>query len=284
MTRTALHPPQEPSGPAFADSEGLRAVLMRLHEAGPGAWRHDPEAAELMRFAADRYAALARKYDQEPADAAVAAFEAMRNTSTRSAADPWAVVTVAVRITLIAEHRAHGLLTSTDRARRPQYSVFHDAERFSDRESELTEYHPAFHVPPHHHNGNGHQPDDVSEVDVWWVVEQTARLLVLLGWPAGTAWTLVEHVCARLADIGDRHNAYETLRRDKALRANLDLPHQSWIGLLRLTLGHPTGTGALRHGVLARLLVGDRLADLLDDDDLVLTAVAANPAGGGRGG
>lgn len=73
MTRTALHPPQEPSGPAFADSEGLRAVLMRLHDAGPGAWRYDPEAAELMRFTADRYAALARKYDQEPADAAVAA-------------------------------------------------------------------------------------------------------------------------------------------------------------------------------------------------------------------
>lgn len=86
------------------------------------------------------------------------------------------------------------------------------------------------------------------------------------------------------ADIGDRHNAYETLRRDKALRANLDLAHHSWIGLLRLTLGHPTATGALRHGVLARLLVGDTLADLLDDDHLVLTAVAANPAGGGRGG
>lgn len=188
-----------------------------------------------------------------------------------------------MRITLIAEHRAHGLLTSTDRARRPQYSVFHDAERFSDRESELTEYHPAFHVPPHH--SNGHQPDGPGvEVDVWWVVEQAARLLVLLGWPADTAWTLVEHVCARLADIGDRHNAYETLRRDKALRANLDLPHQAWIGLLRFTLGHPTATGALRHGVLARLLVGDTLADLLDDDDLVFTAVAANPAGGGCGG
>lgn len=281
MTRTALHPPQEPSGSAFADSEGLRAVLMRLHEAGPGAWRHDHEAAELMRFVADRYAALARKYDQEPADAAVAAFEAMRNSSTRTADDPWAVVTVAVRITLIAEHRAHGLLTSTDRARRPTYSAFHDAQRFSDRESELTEYHPAFHVPPHDHGG---QPDGGAGVDVWWVVEQTARLLVLLGWPADTAWTLVEHVCARLADIGDRHNAYETLRRDKALRANLDLPHHSWIGLLRLTLGHPTATGALRHGVLARLLVGDTLIELLDDDHLVLTAVAANPAGGGRGG
>src|SRR5690606_8505598 len=149
-----------------------------------------------------------------------------------------------------------------DRARRPQYSIFHDAERFSDREVELTEYHSAFHVPPHH-NGNGHDLDDGgAEVDVWWVIEQTCRLLVLLGWPADTAWTLVEHVCARLADIGDRHSAYETLRRDKALRANLDLPHESWIGLLRLTLGHPTATGALRHGVLARPLGADTPADL----------------------
>lgn len=124
--------PQSPeSEPAFASSEGLRVLLTRLHQAGPGAWRKDPDAAALMVFTANRYAALARKYELEPADAAVAAFEAMLNDSTRTANDPWAVVTVAVRVTLIAEHRAQGLLTSTDRARRPQYSMFHDADRKS---------------------------------------------------------------------------------------------------------------------------------------------------------
>ena len=34
----------------FDDSEALRALLTRLHEAGRGAWRHDPEAAALMEL------------------------------------------------------------------------------------------------------------------------------------------------------------------------------------------------------------------------------------------
>ena len=282
MTATLL-PPKTSTGPAFADPEGLRALLVRLHRAGPGAWRHDREAAELMTFAADRYAGLARKYGHDPADAAVAAFEAMQNASTRTAEDPWAVVTVAVRITLIAEHRAHGLLTSTDRARRARYSRFHDAERFCDRQVPLADYHPALHAPADHdrHDGGG---------DGVWVVEHSTRLLMLLGWPPATTWTAVEYVCARLADIGDRHAAYEILRRDKALRAQLDLPHQAWIGLLRLMLGHASATGVLRHGVLARLLVGDTLAEMLTDDDLVTLAVTARGdradqtrAGDGRG-
>ena len=105
-----------------------------------------------------------------------------------------------------------------------------------------------------------------------WVVEHTTRLLMLLGWPpprpghrsstSAPGWPTSATVTA----------AYETLRRDKALRAQLDLPHETWIGLLRITLGHPTATGMLRHGVLARLLVGDTLPDLLADDDLVATA------------
>ena len=282
---TTLFPPSTvavdaSAEPAFADPEGLRTLLVRLHHAGPGAWRHDRQAGELMTFAAERYAGLARKFGHEPADAAVAAFEAMRNEATRTAADPWAVVTVAVRITLIAEHRAHGLLTSTDRARRARYSVFHDAERFSDRSVALADYHPALHAPP----VNDAHDDDAG--DGVWVVEHATRLLMLLGWPPATTWTAVEYICARLADIGDRHAAYETLRRDKALRAQLDLPHQTWIGLLRITLGHPTATGRLRHGLLARLLVGDTLTDLLADGEVVAAAVDARPrhrAGDGGG-
>ena len=32
---------------AFETSEGLRALIVRLHEAGDGAWRDDPDAASL---------------------------------------------------------------------------------------------------------------------------------------------------------------------------------------------------------------------------------------------
>ena len=39
MTHTAESEP-------FATTEGLRALLIRLHEAGPEGWRRDPEAAQ----------------------------------------------------------------------------------------------------------------------------------------------------------------------------------------------------------------------------------------------
>ena len=129
---------------SFKSSEGLRALLERLHQDNGAGWRDDSEAAALMRHAADRYAALARKHGLDPWEAAAAAFDAMRSPSIRRADDPWAMVTRAVQVTCIAEERARGLLCSVHQARRPRYSVFHDAERFSDRENSLLEFHPAF--------------------------------------------------------------------------------------------------------------------------------------------
>jgi hypothetical protein len=275
MPDTAPYAHEESSGLAFADPEGLRALLFRLHNAGRGAWRADAEAASLMRFAADRYASLAHKYGFEPADAAVAAFEAMLNESTRTAQDPWAVVTVAVRITLIAENRAGGLLTSTERARRPQYSVFHDVERFSDRENELIDYHPALQSPAADillADAQDDQPRALRAID------DTAAMLVALGWPANIARAGVDYVSSRLVDAGDRTAAYEVLRRDKTARALLDLRHDSWIRLLQIVLGHPAATTVNgRRGVLVRLLIGDTIADLLADDDLVLMVVLGRP-------
>ena len=264
----------------FEDSEGLRALLHRLHVAGPGAWRHDPEAAELMAFAARRYARLAAKYGQTREDAATAAFEAMLNPSTRNATDPWAVVTYAVRITLIAEHRANGLLTSSARARRPEYSVFHDAERFSDHESDLTDYHPAFRIPePPYEATPGHSTS--TERAGWNAIE----FLTLLGWDRPTVTHALDYVTSRLPDFGDRISAYDALRRDKTARVLLDLPHDSWIGLLRLILGNPNAhISAARRGLLARLLIGDTIPDLLADSRLVKAAISCRPAGSVREG
>lgn len=275
MPDTTPYAHEEPSGLAFADPEGLRALLLRLHNAGRGAWRADAEAASLMRFAADRYASLARKYGFEPADAAVAAFEAMLNESTRTAKDPWAVVTVAVRITLIAENRAGGLLTSTERARRPQYSVFHDVERFSDRDNELLDYHPALQSPAADIPLTEAQDDQSRALRA---IDDTARILVALGWPPDIARAGVDYVSSRLIDVGSRTAAHEVLRRDKTARALFDLRHDSWIRLLQIVLGHPTATTVNgRRGVLVRLLIGETIADLLADDDLVLTVVLGHP-------
>src|SRR5690625_1621307 len=141
----------DPGGEDYTTGEGLRALLGRLRQEGPGAWRTDPTAAKLMQYAADKYAALARKHHLDPWEAVSAAFEVMRTRSAREASGPWAVVTHAVRITCIAEERGQGLLCSTHQARRPRYSVFHDPERLSDRENPLDDYHPAFHVTDAHH-------------------------------------------------------------------------------------------------------------------------------------
>ena len=272
-------------GRGFENSERLRELLTRLGAEGPDAWRNDPAAAELMQYAADKYAALARKHGLDPWEAATAAFEAMRTPSVRRADDPWAVITRAVQITCIAENRANGLLCSVHQARRPRYSIFHDAERFSDRENPLTDYHPAFRADPFAHDDDDEDgADDEVEVSgstgVESAVEDTIALLCWYGWEPEVARAAVECICARLAESVSRAGAYESLRRDQHARALLDLPAPSWYRLLRIILGTPdlhlAGTNAGR-GVLLRLLIGESLAHLMDDIDLGVAIRVAAP-------
>ena len=260
-------------GQGFENSEQLRQLLSRLSDDGPDAWRTDPDAAALMQHAAQKYAALARKHRLDPWEAATAAFEAMRTASVRRADDPWAVITRAVQITCIAENRANGLLCSVHQARRPRYSSFHDAERFSDRENPLTDYHPAFRTCPFTDDDDG--TDDETELSgstgVESAVEDTITLLCWHGWEPEVARAAVECICARLAESVSRAGAYESLRRDRHARALLDIPAPSWYRLLRIILGSPdahlVGTNAAR-GVLLRLLIGEALWHLMDDTAL----------------
>ncbi len=274
----------------YTTSAGLRALLRRLHEAGERAWQRDPVAAELMRFAAEKYGALARKHGLDPWEAASAAFDVMRTRSAREAHDPWGVVTHAVRITCIAEERAQGLLCSTHQARRPHISAFHDAERISDRETPLSDYHPAFQVTdpepdtdPVGGNGNGGDGGSAgvgASMSASSAAEDAIALVTMLGWEPATARASVEHVCGALAKAGARHTAYESLRRDQHARALLDLPGRSWTALLKALLGNPhpslAATPAGR-GVLLRLLIGESIPVLLRDDDLVLSLCLAAP-------
>lgn len=266
------------AGEGFTHGEGLRRLLNRLHHGGPGAWEHDPVAAELMEYAAVKYEPLARKHGLDPWEAASAAFDVMRAKAARNAVDPWAVITHAVRITCIAEERAQGLLCSTHQARRPHVSAFHDPERFADRvENPLIDYHPAFQTTDDQPESEG---TVAGRASVWSAVEDTISLFTLLGWPASVARASVEHVCGALARAGARRTAYESLRRDKHARALLDLPASSWSALLRTLLGNPhpayaaTSTG---RGVLLRLMIGETVGVLLRDDDLVLTVSLAAP-------
>lgn len=81
-------------------------------------------------------------------------------------------MTRAVQVTLIAEERANGLLCSTHQARRPQVSAHHDAERFSDRDVALIDYHPAFHVAAEQDDLGTPAETGVEPTGAWQAAEQ----------------------------------------------------------------------------------------------------------------
>lgn len=257
--------------PDLATSEGLRALLRRLHESGDGAWRADPEAAALMAFTMRKYGALAHKHGFEPADAAAAAFEVMGTRAARNALDPWAVVTRAVQLTLTYEAKANGLLCSPGRARRPEFAHDRDAERFSERETSLDEYHPAFWVEAEFDREEQPAAGDDEPTNALAAADRAVDIFVALGWPDDTARTGIEYICARLINAGSRPRAFEYLRRDRHAQALLDLDQSRWLAMLRAVLGnqHPdrvnTCTG---RGILLLLLTGYPVEDVIALPDI----------------
>lgn len=251
----------------FTSPEGLRSLLIRLHETGPGAWRDDPEAAELMRFTISKYAGLARYHHQEPEDAAAAAYEAMLTSSVRNADNPWAVVTQAVQTTLIAEERAAGLLCSTVKARRSSFTAFlHDTVRFGEQDYSMPEFHTALEAPPLPHLDEG------PGTRAYAAAERIVAILTSFGWPEETAESTLEYICSRLIDSGSRPAAHLSLRRDRTARAVLDLDQRCWTTTLRLVLGSPNPELAqtrVGQGLLQQLALGYTIREVLDDDSLV---------------
>jgi hypothetical protein len=261
----------------FRTAEGLRLLLVRLRYASDG-WSHDPEASELMSYAMEKYGALARKYGYEPVEAATAAFDAMHSRAVRAAEDPWAVVTRAVELTLIYDHRADGLLCSNQQARREVDFQRHDAERFSDRDADLADFHPAFAIPAPQEflDFDEDESDDAEEdeepTNAWFAVDDAVAVFVALRWPEEVARPAIEYICTRLMRAGNRGTAFEALRRDLQAQAMLDVDQRAWLVFLRVLLGnqHPDRrlTSAGR-GMLLRLVIGDQPRGLLADRALV---------------
>lgn len=258
--------------PPFTTTQGLRLLLVRLRYVGTHGWRTDPEAVALIEYTVEKYAALSHKYGFEPMEGATAAFEAMRTRAVRVAEDPWAVVTRAVELSLIYERRAAGLICSSQEARRPEMAEFHDPERIHGYETVSLDYRAAFST-----QDPQTQEEPVSRTaDTPKTALQAARELVLtftlLGWPQEVAQTAVDYICNKLARCGNRHTAFEALRRDSHGRALIDVDQAAWLVLLRVVLGlqhldrrHTTAG----RGMLMRLLIGDEVADLVTDLTLV---------------
>ncbi|WP_454860124.1 hypothetical protein [Promicromonospora soli] len=265
--------------PEFATPEGLRALLNRLAEAGPGAWAASPEATALLAHCADRYRHLARKHRLTEHDAAVAAFEALGSTAVRRARNPWAVVTTAVARTLRAEDRADQLLCSRDRARRlmarPDLSpawrigdpsaptVTPDAEPAPWLELALATAHS--------------DPTATGDLDpatatatiirrVQTATQTTVMVLVAVGWPHDVARHGLECITTTLTSAGGMPAARERLRKDRQAAAVLDIDPPTWTRLVSAVLGTPN-----RDGLLRRLLAGDTARQVIEQDAHDLT-------------
>jgi hypothetical protein len=246
--------------PHFASPEGLRTVLNRLSAAGPGAWRTDREARELVLFAASKYRRLAATWHHDEGDAAHAAFLAMVASTTRRADDPWAVVTTAVARTLKAETRADRHMISTERARHPGKL----ADEPPIRAGEYEEF--VFDIL--HTSTDTAAEDDRFELPP---VAEATRFLVALGWSEEVATTSVDYVTDRLCSAGNRDAAFESLRKDGSIPAHLDIPRTTWTRVVRLLLGGRMSSGTpAQRGILARVLMGETAVTLLGDDILVL--------------
>jgi hypothetical protein len=264
---------------SFATTEGLRAVLERLHDrerVGYWGWRQDREAERLMQFTIRRYRSLARNHHCEPEDSAYAAFEAMRTRAVRCADEPWAVVTRAVQVSLIAEERAAGLLCSTAQARRREVMRHHDARRFGEDETGFLELlaesrgrspvDAAAAPPPL-------KPGETPPTKAFEALNLVISMFVALGWPVNSATCTLDYIATRLMEAGNRHVAHSYLRRDQAGRAALDLDRESWATVLRIVLGNPDKAAAATRagvGVLAMLVCDWKVIDLLADDGLVV--------------
>ncbi|MFM9920911.1 hypothetical protein [Lacisediminihabitans sp. H27-G8] len=260
------HIPQEQfTSPRFDSAERLRAVLKRLDAAGPGAWKADQEARELMLFAEHKYRRLASTWHRDAADAAQAAFLAMIAPTTRNADDPWAVVTTAVARTLKAETRAERHMISTERARHPATLVDDPPIRAGEHEEFVFDI---LHTEPDPAPSDGHIDRSL--------IAEAVRFLAVLGWPDDLAQAGVDYVTDRLIDAGNRETAFESLRRDASIPAQLDISRTSWTRLVRLLLGGKVSpTVPSQHGILARVALGETAVTLLADDSLVLAVVGS---------
>ncbi|MDN5811472.1 MULTISPECIES: hypothetical protein [Micrococcales] len=266
------HPPV----PDFTTGEGLRELLIELNE--HNAWATSPVAAELMVYATQKYTPIAKAWRREPADAAYEAFVAMRQRTTLRADDPWAVITRAVALGIAAEVHADRNMTSQDKARRPSKRPSEEPMRAGHYEEFFYDVHPHAHsLYARHDGGEDHSADRV--------IRATCVFLVLTDWPARPVEQAVDYIAHRVTGLSSRDSAVEIVSKERHIAIRLGYGPDEWAALVRLVIGTKTGkrkTG--QYGLFARVLLGDDVADLLRDDDLVETSRRSACASDGQNG
>lgn len=276
----------------FDDPERLRMLLVDVHYGGDSPWEHDPDVAELMALATRRYAGLAAKHHCDPTEATAAAWDAMRTRAVRIADDPWAVITHAVALHLFYEERAQGLLCGTDQVRTDDVTDFHDADRISDHETNLADFHPSFWSlddlsdveDPLVVDPDTDEPDE-EPTNSWVALETAVEFFVDSGWSRPAAQMALECIAARLIRTGNKRSTFESLRRDPSIRSQLDIDQDSWIAVLHAVLGQDQPNlehTAAGRGILKRLLTGERYDELFHLTGIADIIANAAPVRTGR--
>lgn len=256
--------------PAFASSEGLRALLLRLRAEGPGSWRRDREATELLRYSIGKYERLARKWDREPADVGYAAFRVMQTDAVVTARNPWGAVTTAIKRELISETMGERLLVSASRARKGTAGIRTAPTRAGERE---WLYDRGLVTDPFE---DGEEPAEVLRLRA--ALADVLELLIGLGWPELASADAVEYVMTRTGDAGSLQAARELLRKETDMPVRLGLSEECWPMLLRLLLGGKSRPGRPTYrGLVVRLMDTDSIDTILENDELVLQIVRAAP-------
>lgn len=243
----------------FTTSDGLRRTLIALAADGERAWRTAPVVTPLLAFIVEKYAPLARAWHREPGDVMYDAFGALRAPGTARARDPWAIVTRAVELGLAGEVHGERLLTSPDKARRP--SMRPDAPPI--RSGEYEEF--FYGVLVVDDAETAHEREERIGAGL---VRTASLFLVMTGWSPRIVEAAVTYVIERLASLSSAESALDVLRKDAAIQLRLGLSSRAWAGLVRLLVGNPRARDRGRYGVLARVVLGAEVRELLFDDAL----------------
>lgn len=243
----------------YTTSDGLRQVLNTLASGGEQAWRTSPLLTPLLAFIVEKYTPLAHAWHREPGDVMYDAYRALRAPGTARARDPWAIVTRAVELGLAGEVHGERLMTSPDKARRP-------SKRPDSAPIRSGEYEEFFYGVLA--IGDAESGREREERTGSGLVRTTSLFLVMTGWSPRIVEAAVIYVVERLASLSSAESALDVLRKDEAIRLRLGLSSRSWSGLVRVLLGNPRARDRGRYGVLAHVVLGAQVRELLFDDAL----------------
>ena len=197
---------------SFATSEGLRAVLERLHDRGARllGWRHDPEAERLMQFTIRKYRALALKHHCEPED--------RRTQPSRRCGH----VRRQVRRRPVGGRHPGGQ-GQPDRRGARSWLLCSSTRRGAARSSATTTHAASATTRPASSNSLPRaaalavdaaaappplKPGETPPTKAFEALNLAISMFTALGWPRDSATCALDYIAARLIESGDRHEAH----------------------------------------------------------------------------